>query len=165
MANLRLAEGRHDGIRGQPRPQRGPPIRSDAALYHVGGIRDEEQNDQHYLGVVALDALRDVLHDRRLSRFRRRHDQASLTLADRRKQVDDSSRHVLGVTLALLHKFLVWEQRGQLFEVWSVLCEFRALTVDGLDAQQRRVLLVPVGWPARTNEVVTLTQSELANLG
>ncbi len=79
--------------------------RDDLAAHralHVGdffGPLVDEQHDQVDLGVVLGDAVGDVLQQHRLAGARRRDDQAALALADRRQQVDDAARQVVGVGL------------------------------------------------------------------
>ena len=82
----RLVEGRaHD-------------LALDRAL-HVGdflGPLVDQQHDEDDLRVVVRDAVAIVLQHHRLAGARRRDDQAALALADRRDQVDDARRVVLG---------------------------------------------------------------------
>ncbi len=116
------------------------------------------------LGVVGLDRLGDLLHDRGLARFRRGHDEASLTLADGRDQVHDPRRHVGRVTGHLERETLIGEQRGEVLEAGALLGLFGIDPVDGLDAEQGRVLLVPSGRAGGAGEAVTLAQRELPRL-
>ena len=73
VTRRRLVEGRAD----------------DLALHralHVGDLFRplvDEQHDEHDVGVIRGDAVRDVLQHHRLAGARRRDDQAALPLADR----------------------------------------------------------------------------------
>ena len=49
-------------------------------------------------GLLTLDRVGDLLHDRRLAGLRRRDDQAALALSDRREQVDDPGGDVVAPT-------------------------------------------------------------------
>ena len=57
----------------------------------------DQQHHQLHCGMVVLDRRRDRLHDRRLASLRRRNDDAALTLADRRHEVDDAGSHVVRI--------------------------------------------------------------------
>ena len=84
----------------------------------------------------------------------------ALTLADRREQVDDARREVVLVAGHLEVELRVREQRREVLEPWAVA---RLLGVEPrhrVDAQQRRVLLVVRGRPARTFDVVAPAQRE-----
>jgi hypothetical protein len=52
------------------------------------GTLVDEQHDQVAVGVVLVDRLADLLEQDRLARTRRRHNQATLSFADRREQID-----------------------------------------------------------------------------
>ena len=90
---------RRGGRRSTPHLALEPPL-------HVGDLLGplvDEQHDQVHLGVVDLDRPRDLLQHGRLAGLGRRDDEAALALADRRDQVDDARRHVVGV-VAHLHR-------------------------------------------------------------
>ena len=71
-----------------------------------------------HLGVVDRDGLADLLEDRGLAGLGRRHDQATLTLADRRHDVDGATGN--GV-LAVLHaQRLVGIDRGEVTKLGAV---------------------------------------------
>jgi len=64
--------------------------------------------------VVGGDGVRHVLQQHRLAGARRRHDEATLTPADRAQEVDDAGRQVARIVLE--HEALVREERRQLVE-------------------------------------------------
>ena len=115
---------------------------------HVGdffGSLVDQQHDEFHLGVILLDARGNGLHDRGLACLRRRHDDAALTLADRRDQVDDSCSHVQRLTRTREHQLFVREQRGEFLELLAVAGLLRVGTVHRVHLEQRRVLLVAAG--------------------
>src|SRR5690606_6778094 len=83
--------------------------------------------------------LGDGLEDERLAGLGRRDDEAALTLADRRDEVDDARRELLGRRLEA--QPLVRVDRGQLAEVDAARGLVDALPVDGVDLDDRVVLL------------------------
>src|ERR1035437_2038280 len=117
---------------------------------HVGdlfGALVHQQDHEVHVGVVGFDGLGDVLHHRRLAGLRRRDDQSTLTLADRRKQIDDPRRHVLLVARRLEVETFIRKEPG-----------------DHVDTQQRWELLGSSGRSARTLEMVTLAKGKTARL-
>src|SRR5207253_8328030 len=111
-----------------------------------------------------FDRLHELLHAGRLARLRRRHDEAALALADRGDEVDDARRHVGGGAGLLEPQLLVGEQRRQVLEPGPAAGQLGILAVDGVDAQQRRVLLVATRRTHGTGDVVTAAQAELPGL-
>ena len=97
-----------------------------------------------------------------LPAFGRRHDDAALALADRRHEVDDPRRHVRRIRRVLEAQPLVGEQRREVLEAGPAAGRLGVAAVDGLDVEQRRVLLVATGRPARAGDVVALAQAVLA---
>ena len=84
---------------------------------HVGhflGPLVDEQDDQVRFGMVLLERERDLLEQHRLAGARRRHDQAALPLADRRDEIDDARRQLLGSGFE--DETRVGMQRRQVFE-------------------------------------------------
>ncbi len=124
----------------------------------------DQQNQKLNLGIVGLNGLGDVLHDRRFARFRRGNNQAALAFADGSEQVDDSRRHVERLILGFQHKTLIGEQWCQVLEVSTGFQLTWVLTVDGGDLAQRRVFLVPVGRTTGAGQMIALAQSELTDL-
>ena len=57
---------------------------------------------------------------------------------------------------------LVGEQRGEVLEAGAALGRLGIAAVDGVDLEQRRVLLVATGRPAEAGDVVALAQAVLA---
>ncbi len=122
----------------------------------------DEQHDQPHVGVVLLDRAGDGLHDRRLAGLRRRHDDAALALADRRDEVDDPGHHVARLRRVFEHQPLVGEQRGEVLETRPGPRRLGVETVDRVDLEQRRVLLVAAGGPSEPGDLITLAQAVLA---
>ncbi|MNI76966.1 hypothetical protein D3C73_1332290 [compost metagenome] len=80
------------------------------------------------LRVVGGDCVRDGLQDERLAGLRRGDDQATLALADRGHEVDNTRADLLGVRLEA--QALGRVQRYELGELDAVLEFFRRLAVD-----------------------------------
>ncbi|MCY1204180.1 hypothetical protein D9M72_157030 [compost metagenome] len=94
------------------------------------------------LGIVAGDVGRDVLQHDGLARFRRSDDQAALSLADRRAEVDHAAGEVFGGAVAGFHlQALVGEQGSEVLEQDLVLGVLGTVEVDGVDLEQREVTL------------------------
>ena len=132
---------------------------------HVGdlfGPLVDEQHDQLDLGVVALDRRGDRLHDRGLAGLRRRHDDAALALADRRDQVDDPRRHVVGSAGFSRRSFSSGNSAVRSSNRGPGLGLLGIAAVDGVDLEHRRVLLVAAGRAAEAGDVVALAQPVLA---
>src|SRR5690606_10313378 len=129
-----------DGVvRGGTDEGRGDDLALDRAL-HVRDLLwalDEEHVHGVDLGVVDGDRVRDLLHDVRLAGLRGRDDEAALSLADRRDEVDDAWRER---GLRALHaQALIRVQRGQLREVHALAGALRRHAVDGVDLHEGRV--------------------------
>ena len=69
---------------------------------HFLGPLVDEQHDEVNLGVVVGDAGGNVLQQHGLAGLRRRDDETTLALAERRAEVDDAGGHVLGAAVAAL---------------------------------------------------------------
>jgi hypothetical protein len=59
----------------------------------------DQQHDEVAFGMVLRDGRRDLLQEDGLAGARRRHDQASLALADRRDEIDDARLDLIGTRL------------------------------------------------------------------
>ena len=119
----------------------GDDLTLDRAL-HVGDLFGALVDEHHHdvdLGVVLGDRLRDGLQDERLAGLRRRDDEAALTLADRRDEVDDARRELLGRRLEA--QALVRVDGRELAEVDAVRGLVDGLAVDRVDLHDRVVLL------------------------
>src|SRR5262249_9658624 len=77
---------------------------------------------------------------------------------------DDAVRHVRRIVDELHLELLVREQRREVLELATVACLLGIHLVDGVDAKQRRVLLVARRRTARALQVVALAQTELTRL-
>jgi hypothetical protein len=111
---------------------------------HVGDLfgplvptGNNEQHDQVHLGVVRRDAVRDVLEQHRLAGSRRCDDEAARPLADRRHQVHDARRQVVGRRLEV--DPLLGVERRQVLEEDLLARLLRRLEVDRLDLDEREV--------------------------
>ena len=124
--------------------------------------RAEQDYDRH--DVSARGRSCEILKQPRRAASRRRCDQASLALADRRKQVCHP-RAELG---HLGHKLeaLPGADRRQVLECRPRRVQlFHRNAVDGIDPVQRGVLLGPPGRVRRANELVAPPQVEPSHLG
>lgn len=110
----------------------------------------------------------DVLQGDGLAGLRRRHDQATLTLADRRHDVDETAGEL--VRRGFLLQTLLRIQRSELVELRTVLCGLHGHAVDGVDGLQRHELLTLVAAVALTRGTdgtvhgITLAQPILLDL-
>ncbi len=115
--------------------------------------------------MIGCDGQRDVLQHHRLARLRRRHDQAALALADRRDQVDDACRQILGAAVTLLQfQALVREQRSQVLEQYLAAGGLRCVMVDLGDLQQREVSLALLRRSNQARDTVAGAQIETPDL-
>ena len=98
-----------------------------------------QNNHEVNLGVVQLDCLGDLLDDHGLTGLRRRDNQATLPLTNGSNQINDAR----GISLSRgLHaQLLIGVDRGELGKLTTSLCILNAHTVDGVNANQRVVLL------------------------
>jgi len=104
-----------------------------------------------------------VLEQEGLAGLGRRHDEPALTAADGRDEVDDPLREVVGAGLQVDE--LVREYGGELLEVGPALGDLRVDAVDGFDAQQAVVALIPLGGANGAGHVVACAEAEAAHLG
>jgi murein L,D-transpeptidase YcbB/YkuD len=143
---------------------RGDDLALDGAL-HVGdllGALVDEQHDEHDLGVVLGDGVRDLLQQDRLARLGRRGDQRALPLPHRREQVDDArlDAAVLGLEIELLLRV----ERGEVVEEDLLLRHLGALEVDRLHAQQGEVALALLGRTHLAGDGIAGVQIEALDL-
>ena len=119
----------------------GHDLALDGAL-HIGdlfGALVDEQADEVHLGIVNRDRLADLLEDRGLASLGRRHDQATLALADRRHDVDGATGD--GV-LAVLHtQRLIGIDRGEVAKLGTVSDLLGIHAVDGRDLGEAGALV------------------------
>jgi hypothetical protein len=113
--------------------------------------------------VILRHRLGDGLQQHRLAGAGRRDDQSALALAERRHQVHDPGRQVLGLGLEL--DALERVERRQVFEEQLVARLVRRLEVDGFDLDQREVALAFLRRPNLSGDRVAGLQIELSNLG
>ena len=123
----------------------------------------DQQHDQVHLGVIGGDRVGDRLQQHRLAGARRRDDQAALALAERRHQVHDAGRQVVGVGLEA--DLLLGVERRQVLEEHPLLAARRRLEVDRLDLDQREVAFAFFRRADLAGDGVAGVQVELADLG
>ncbi|MNQ54555.1 hypothetical protein D3C85_686240 [compost metagenome] len=155
VAGRRLVEGRGDHFAAH------------GALHfgHFLWTLVDQQNDQVAFRVIARDVGGDVLQHDGLAGFRRRHDQATLALADRCAEIDHPAGDVFGGAVAGLHdQTLGGEQRRQVLEQNLVLGVLRAIVVDRVDLEQGEVTLAFFRRADLANDGVAGTQVEAADL-
>ena len=112
--------------------------------------------------MILRHRLRDALQQHRLAGARRRDDQAALALADRRHQIHDARRQVVGRRLEV--EALLRIERRQVLEEQLVARLFGRLEVDRLDLDQREVALPFLRRPDLARDGVAGLQVELADL-
>jgi hypothetical protein len=132
---------------------------------HVGyffGAFVDEQDDQQHLGMVGGDTIGDGLQEHRLACTRRRHDEAALPLADRREEVDDAHGDVaIG---GFQPQALIRVDGGQIIEEDASPDHLRVFEVNGLDAQERKIFLIPLWRPYLAGNRIALAHVEAADL-
>ena len=136
----------------------------DGALHlgHFLGPLVDQQDDDVALGMVAQDAVGDLLQEDGLAGARRGDDQAALALADRRDQVDDAHVDLLGVGFE--HQPAVGMQRRQVVEDHFLREDVGIVVVDRLDAEQGEVAFVLLGRANLPGDDGAGAQAETANL-
>ena len=141
--------------------------RDDLAAHrtlHVGDLLGplvDEQDDEGDLGMVGGDGVGDGLQHHGLAGARRRHQETTLTLAERGREIHDPRGHVL---LDLEPEPLLRIERCEIVEVDLLHGHFGRLEVDGLDLDQREVAFALLGRSDLTRDRVAGVQVEPANL-
>ena len=105
-----------------------------AHLGHFLGPLVDQQHHEEDLGVVDLDPVGQVLEQDGLAGSRRRDDQATLALADRRPQIDDAHRHRSAGRLEA--QPLERTDHRQIVERSHLTVRFRLAAVDLLDSHR-----------------------------
>ena len=116
---------------------RGDDLTLDRAFHvgHLFGTLVHENDHEVHLGVVDRDRVRDLLHDDRLARLRRGHDQPTLPLTDGRDDVDDPRGELVGLG-RFEAQALLWVQRRELGELGAIVGRLGCLTVDGVETHK-----------------------------
>src|SRR4051812_30672000 len=154
-------------VRRWPVEGRGDDLALHRAL-HVGDLLGplvDEDDHEVALGVVRGDRVGDRLQHHRLAGLRRADDQGPLPLADRHDQVDDPGGQLVG--LGLQPQPLLRVQRGELGELRPVPGLLRLEAVDGVEPDQRVVLVLALTLarlPDGTGDGVAAAQAVAAHL-
>ena len=127
----------------------------------LGPLADEHDHDVD-VGVVSGDAVGDVFQELRLSGFRRRHDQRTLSVAERVHEIDESLRKVRVVDLEVEH--LVREDRDHVLEDGPPFGLLGVDAVHGLDTQEAEVLLAVFRRTGLAGHEVAGPKTETADL-
>ena len=139
----------------------------DRALHlgHLFRALVDEQHDQVYFRMVGRDRRGDILQQHGLASLRRRDDQTTLTLADRRDQIDRACGQILGTAIAALQlEPLGRVKRREVLEQHFIARAVRRIEVDLADLQQRKVALAVLRWPNQARDRVASAQIEAADL-
>ena len=112
--------------------------------------------------MVGGDAVGHFLQEHGLAGSRRGYDEHTLSLADRRDQVDDP--HVHFFRSSFQNKAIVRVEGGQILKVGAVGDLLRLLQVDRLDTQQGEIALGFLGRPDLAGHNVSVAQPEAAYL-
>ncbi len=105
-----------------------------------------QQHDQHALGKIRRDRVRDMLEHHCLAGLGRRYDQPALPLADRRNDVNYAAGDVFfRLDITLQDEWRARKQRCQVFEQDFVLGVFRRLKVDLVHFDQREIAFAVLG--------------------
>ena len=115
--------------------------------------------------MIGGDRGGDVLQQHRLAGLRRRDDQAALTLADRRHQIDGAGGQILGRTVAALElQPLGRMQRRQILEQHLAARALRRIEIDLADLEQREIALAVLRRTDQAGDRIAGAQIEAANL-
>src|SRR6266496_4376630 len=147
------------GVVARPVEGRVDHLRLGGAL-HVGDLFRplvDEQDDEDHLGVVGADRVGDLLHQGGLAGLWRRHDQATLPLADRGHDVHDPRGDLRRRVLE--PEPLVGVQGGEVLEVLAVAGDLGLHAVDLVDPHKRRVLLGVTGQLDHALDLVAAAQA------
>ena len=112
----------------------------------------DQQHDELRVHVLVLDGLRDLLQQRRLAGLRRGHDQAALTLPDRRHQVGEP--HGQRAAAVLQTDALGGIDGRQVGEVPAADGDAGLVVVDRLDVEQRAEAFVVAGFSCDAADLV-----------
>ena len=142
---------------------RGHDLALNGAL-HIGDLFRtlvDEQADEVHLGVVDRDGLADLLKDRCLAGLGRRHDQATLALADRRHDIDGATGNGI---LAVLHtQRLVGIDRGEVAELGAVANLLGIHAVNGRDLSEAGALVAAARGAQRALDDIARAQTRGAD--
>ena len=119
---------------------------NDFALHRTLHVRHffrtfiDQQHDQIAFRMIGRDRMGDVLEKNRLTRARRRDDEATLTFAERRHNVDEARRAILQSRIGHFHlEFFVRIKRRQIIKVDLVARLVGALEINRRNLQQREI--------------------------
>ena len=125
----------------------------------------DKQHDQVDIGVIGGKRVSDVLQHHGLAGLGRRDDQAALSLADRRDQVNHARGQVFaGGIVAFEAEALLRMERGEVLEQDLVLGLFRVLEIDFVDLEQGEVAFAFLRRADRAAHGVAGAQVETADL-
>ena len=122
----------------------------------------DQQHDHIGFRMIVQDGLGQLLQQDRLTRTRRRHDQGSLSHADRGHQVDNTRAELLGLRRQSEATFGV--ERCQIVEEYLLCEDVRILTADRFDAEQGEVAFVFFRGANLARDRGTRPQPEPSNL-
>jgi hypothetical protein len=149
----RLVESRGDHFRAGAVPlERG----------HFFGAFVDQQDDHVSVGVIDVDGVGNLLQQNRLAGSRWGDHEHPLAEADRGDHVHHPHGDFLGG--GFQNDPLVGVRGGQVLEADAVLDLVGLFEIDGLDAEQREVLLGLLGRPNLPGDDVPLLQAETPNL-
>ena len=114
-------------------------------IYAAFHVRDffrafvNQQHDQVAIGVIAGNRVGDIFKQEGFTGFRLRHDQTTLSFADRREQIYHTGAKIAACRRRREFEFFRGEQRRQVIERHAVADVLRIKTVYFRDAQQREI--------------------------
>ena len=97
-----------------------------------------EQYNHIYFGMVVGDGIGNTLQQHGFTRFRLRHNQRALTLADWREQIDDTIGECI-VSISREVELLARKERCHKLELHTVADKFGVQTVDFGYAHERKI--------------------------
>ena len=145
-----------DMVRGQLVKGRVDDLAADQRTFHIGDLLRpfiDQQHDQLHLRIVLLNRIGDFFEQDGFARLRRCHDQASLSLTDRRDQIDEPHRKILRAVLQA--QPLVWEYRRQVLKIRSANRRTRLISVDRHNIEQRTETFPLLWQPRNTADLIS----------
>ena len=141
----------------------------DLGMYAAGHIRHllrtlvYQKHNHVHLRMIERNGVGHLLQQHRLTGLGLRYNQSALTLADRRKQVDNAATERVVMPRAQL-EFRVREEWSQMLESHAVANLFRQATVDLLYAAHREIAVSVLGRENRAFHGVAGLQPVLFDL-
>ena len=123
-----------------------------------------QENNLVYLRMVVCNGIGDGLQEHGFTRFRLRHNQAALSLADRREHIHNADALVFLVPMTQQVEFFCGEQGSEEVERDAVPDKLRRAAVDEFDFYQREIFISFSGRTDFTGDGVSVLEGVLLDL-